>query len=193
MTHEVQFMDKLTQALAALALTLGAATALADGLVYVGAGITDSKLDDIGSDVAHISDNSWKAFLGTRPVRFFGFEGDYIDLGSHTDQYLGTGGGAVHSAADAFAAYGVGYLPLPVPFLDVYGKAGLARWELQQNTYGFGGFPFYYSDRGTDFAWGLGAQAHIGNIGARLEYERFNVANTNGARVFSLDAVLSLF
>jgi hypothetical protein len=33
---------------------------------------------------------------------------------------------------------------------------------------------------------------HLGNIGARLEYERFNIANTNGAQVYSLEAVISL-
>jgi hypothetical protein len=33
---------------------------------------------------------------------------------------------------------------------------------------------------------------HLGNIGAPLEYEHFNVANTNQAQVFSLDAVISL-
>jgi hypothetical protein len=51
---------------------------------------------------------------------------------------------------------------------------------------------FHLSNNGTDFAWGVGAQVHLCNIGARLEYERFNIANTNGAQVFSLDAVLSL-
>jgi len=29
----------------------------------------------------------------------------------------------------AFAGYAVGFLPIPVPFLDVDGKAGLARWS----------------------------------------------------------------
>jgi len=34
---------------------------------------------------------------------------------------------------------------------------------------------------------------HFGNVGARLEYESFSVANTSGAKVISLDAVVSLF
>jgi hypothetical protein len=37
-----------------------------------------------------------------------------------------------------------------------------------------------------------GAQAHIGNIGGRLEYERFRIPNTDDARVFSLSVILSL-
>jgi opacity protein-like surface antigen len=51
---------------------------------------------------------------------------------------------------------------------------------------------FAFSDQGTEFAWGAGAQAHIGNIGGRLEYERFRIPNTDDARVFSLSVILSL-
>lgn len=175
-----------------LTLALGASAARADGLLYFGAGVSNNKLDDIGSSFAHLDETSWKAILGTRPVKFFGVEGDYLDLGSHSDQFIGS---TVNSDARAFAAYAVGYLPLPVPFLDIYGKAGLARWQLHQDTFS-SNFPpgtfFHLSDEGTDFAWGVGAQVHFGNVGARLEYERFNIANTNGARVFSLDAIISL-
>jgi hypothetical protein len=33
---------------------------------------------------------------------------------------------------------------------------------------------------------------HVGNSGARLKFEHFDLANTNAAQVFSLDAVISL-
>jgi hypothetical protein len=33
---------------------------------------------------------------------------------------------------------------------------------------------------------------HLGNIGARLEYEHFNIANTDGLQLFSLEAAISL-
>jgi len=178
------------------ATSLAAGAARADGLVYFGAGVSNNKLDDIGNPFSHLDSTSWKLLAGFRPIKWFSVEGDYLDLGSHSDQFINSGGGGtVHSDARAFAAYGVGYLPLPVPFLDLYGKAGLARWRLHQDT-NPGSFPpgsfFQLSDNGTDFAWGLGAQVHFGNVGARLEYERFNIANTGGARVFSLDAVISL-
>jgi len=39
-------------------------------------------------------------------------------------------------------------------------------------------------------AWGIGAQAHLGSIGGRLEYESFHIANTSGAGVVSLSAML---
>ena len=175
-----------------LALSAGAGAARADGLLYVGAGISDNKLEDIGDSLSHIHDASWKLLMGTRPLRWLAVEGDYLDLGSHTDQYFG-GTGSVHSDAQAFAAYAVGFLPLPIPFLDIYGKAGLANWRLHQDTNLAPGDFFHYSDNGTDFAWGVGGQVHFGNVGARLEYESFSVANTSGAKVISLGAVVSLF
>jgi hypothetical protein len=170
---------------AAVVLAAGAVHA-ANGLIYFGAGVSQNKVDDIGNSVSHLDNTSWKLLAGVRPVSFFGVEGDYLDLGSHTDDYIG---GTTRADAHAFAAYAVGYLPLPVPYLDVYGKAGLARWQLNGST---SQDLFRFSDDGTDFAWGLGAQVHFGNVGARLEYERFNITNTGGAKVFSLDVFLSL-
>ena len=167
-----------------LALSAGAGAARADGLLYVGAGISDNKLEDIGDSLSHIHDASWKLLVGTRPLRWLAVEADYLDLGSHTDQYFG-GTGSVHSDAQAFAAYAVGFLPLPIPFLDIYGKAGLANWRLHQDTNLAPGDFFHYSDNGSDFAWGVGGQVHFGNVGARLEYESFSVANTSGAKVIS--------
>jgi hypothetical protein len=173
-------------AFAALALLAAGAAHAANGLIYFGAGVSQNKVDDIGNSVSHLDNTSWKLLAGVRPVSFFGVEGDYLDLGSHTVEYIG---GTTHADAHAFAAYAVGYLPLPVPYLDVYGKAGLARWQLNGST---SQSLLRFSDDGTDFAWGLGAQVHFGNVGARLEYERFNIANTDGAKVYSLDVFLSL-
>src|SRR5207253_2496473 len=87
-----------------------------------------------------------------------------IEGGSHASAFVG---GTSHSDAKAFAAYAVGFLPIPVPYLDLYGKAGLARWRLN------GSSPLVsapFSTNGTEFAWGGGVQVHIGNIGGRLEY-----------------------
>ena len=51
----------------------------------------------------------------------------------------------------------------------------------------------YLSDNGTEFAWGVGTQVHVGNFGARLEYEGFRIPNTNGANVVSLTVYLNLY
>lgn len=49
------------------------------------------------------------------------------------------------------------------------------------------------SDNGTQFAWGVGGQVHIGNFGGRLEYENFSIRNTGGANLVSLRVFLNLF
>lgn len=177
-----------------IALALGAGTAHADnGMLYVGAGISRDTLSDInnnGVSFTDIENTSWKAFLGVRPISAFAVEADYLDLGSQTSNFVSVS----HSDAKAFAGYAVGYLPIPIPFLDLFGKAGLARWQLS----GSNGMPgpelplFSFSQSGTGFAWGLGTQVHVGNFGGRLEYETFSIPNTSGAHLVSLSAYLNL-
>ncbi|MGH8133774.1 MAG: outer membrane beta-barrel protein, partial [Steroidobacteraceae bacterium] len=180
-----------------IVLALGAGAAQADnGVVYVGAGLSRDKLSDIGNSglsFSNLDNTSWKAFAGLRPISLFAVEADYLNLGSRSSSFVSQAGicvvggctGTSHSDARAFAGYAVGFLPIPVPFLDVFGKAGLARWQLSGSSSVPGGALFRFSDNGTEFAWGVGTQVHVGNIGGRLEYESFNVPHTSGARVIS--------
>ncbi len=180
-----------------LALAAGAARADDSGLLYVGAGVSKDKVAGIthtGVPLAEIYETSWKVLAGFRPIKLFAVEADYLDLGNRTNTFIS--GASTHSDAKAYAGYAVGFLPLPLPFVDVFGKAGVSRWKLNGSASGAGTLPpssfFAVSDQGTEFAWGAGAQAHIGNIGGRLEYERFRIPNTDDARVFSLSVILSL-
>ncbi len=200
----------LMTALVMTALVLGAGVAQADnGFFYLGAGISRNKVSEItdgGGSFGDLDKTSWKVLAGFRPISPFAVEVDYLDLGKSSDSFIRPGVGtcpvgqpncaSFTSATDAkaFAAYAVGFLPIPVPFLDVYGKAGLARWKLDgtSGSVAPAGNLFAFSRQGTEFAWGLGAQAHIGNIGGRLEYENFNIPNTSGAKVFSLAVILNL-
>ena len=173
------------------ALALGATAARADNrMFYVGAGVARNKISDITATNSDLNDTSWKAFAGVRPINAFAVEADYIDLGSQSTQFVDT---STNLHYKAFAGYAVGFLPLPVPILDVFGKVGLARWQSSGNSNAStGGQLFSLSDNGTEFAWGVGAQAHFGTIGGRLEYEAFNIHNTNGANVVSLSVFLNL-
>ena len=171
-----------------IVLALGASAARADnGYFYVGAGISKDKLSDIasqGTNFADIDSTSWKVFAGFRPISPFAIEADYLDLGSSDS--------STHTDAKAFAGYAVGFLPIPLPYLDVFGKAGLSRVKLN----GSAGSPLpavSFSTSGTEFAWGVGTQVHVSNFGARLEYEKFNVPGTNGANVTSLELFLNIF
>jgi Outer membrane protein beta-barrel domain len=190
----------MSRLLLVIVLALGGSVAQADnGSFYFGAGITSNKLHDIalqGNDFPNIDSTSWKAFIGFRPIRLFAVEADYLDLGSSptvegdcTFCCMVACRGTHRSDSEAFVAYALGFLPIPVPFLDIYGKAGLARWKLNGSEFA----SVVFSDSGTDFAWGVGLQAHISMFGARLEYETFHIPNTSGATVASLSVFLTLF
>lgn len=171
--------------LLASTLALAAGAAHAEDLLglYAGAGITRAKMHDIFHTDFNLSNTSWKVYAGLRPVGFpLGIDVDYIDLGSAD---AGTFRGEAHANSKAFAAYAVGYLPIPVPNIDVYGKGGLARWQFD----GHYTSPslFSVSENGTDFAWGVGGQVHfLGRFAARVEYEHFNVHQANDVQIYSL-------
>ena len=181
-------MQKIVTIAVVLAGAMGLANvaqAAPDGL-YAGAGITRSQVDDIfgpDSDL-HIHDTSWKAFMGFKfPLLPVGIEAEYADFGSNTHN---SGFIQGHADAKAFSAFAVGWLPIPFPNLDLFGKVGAARWQLDGGTV----HPalFELDDRGTQFAWGVGAQLHFENVAVRFEYEGFDVRNTSGARLYGLSA-----
>jgi len=187
-----------------IALALSASAAQADnGMLYVGAGLSNDKLKDIAAIDSNISSTNWKVWAAVRPISLFAFEADYIGLGSQTVYYSQVVGvpGCVDSCPvstrlqyKAFTGYAVGYAPIPLPYLDVFGKVGVARWTVSGGTTLSlpGGF-VSQSDTGTQFAWGIGTQAHFGRLGARLEYENFSIRNTSGANLVSLSVFLNLF
>lgn len=196
--------------LVAVGIALGAAAAHADNTsFYLGAGVSRDYVSDItynGVDFARIHGTSWKVFAGMRPVHIFAIEAGYLDLISPTStapppaaqpacpgcpvpRVLPTTGS---NNAQAFTGYAVAFLPLPLPFLDVFGKAGVSRWKLSFNS-ALSPVGQPVAESGTEFAWGLGTQVHFGNFGGRLEYENFKIPSTNGARVVSLDAFLNLY
>ncbi len=68
----------------------------------------------------------------------------------------------------AFAGYGLYYLPLPLPILDVYLKAGLARIDTKVPSADL-------SDNDTKFSYGGGLQLKFGSYAIRAEYEQFKI------------------
>ena len=172
----------------AATLLLGATAAYAQlPDVYVGAGVTQARIDNVFDSGRNfdLNNTAWKAFVGIRPIPFFGVEANYMDLGSGTRRFGSNNFYYTPNLdAHAFSAFAVGFFPLPLPFVDLFGKAGAARWTLDGHDYSS---LFSLDDHGTDFAWGGGAQAHFGPLGLRLEYEQFNVRNTDGVKAVSFD------
>lgn len=169
--------------LTVLALAAATTAQAADNGFYLGAGVTQAQVDGIFGSQLDIDNTAWKLIAGFRPIDLLAVEANYMDLGSESRSF---GGGLASASVDAkaFAAYAVGFLPLPLPLLDVYAKAGLARWDLQGNA--SGAVLTSVDDNGTEFAWGAGAQVSFGSLAARLEYENFDIQNTDGADLYTL-------
>jgi Outer membrane protein beta-barrel domain len=181
--------------------------ALADNLLgmYVGGSVGQShlranQLDFIGPYPPNPSPapvsvsksaTGWKVFAGLRPISLVGAELAYTDFGRPmASQGPPAGFGLAYNAAlrsKAATAFGIVYAPIPIPILDVYAKAGVARLQTSVDAAGaFGCWsprtcPAYpvavHRDR-TDasFAYGAGIQAKLSAIGIRLEYERISVS-----------------
>jgi hypothetical protein len=100
------------------------------------------------------------------------------------------GFGLAYNAAlrsKAATAFGIVYAPIPIPILDVYAKAGVARLQTRVDAAGdFGCWPpllcavgpvaFHRDQTDVRFAYGAGIQAKFSAIGIRLEYERISVS-----------------
>ncbi|MGA9368513.1 MAG: hypothetical protein WBV35_13725, partial [Steroidobacteraceae bacterium] len=119
----------------------------------------------------------------------FAVEANYVNLGHQSSDLLGGYNPFTHADSRAFDIAAVGLLPLgPV---DLFGKAGGARWTLSGDTLGPNNTLFALNRSGTSFLWGAGVQAHWGPIGGRLEYEHFQMPDTDGARLFSADVTFT--
>ncbi len=161
-------------ALSPLGLYLGGAFGRAN--VRVDSSTTGSLFD---LDEHHAG---WKAMLGVRPVSGFGAELEYIDFGHPQSTIAGVRTDARARGAGLFA---VGYLPIPV--VDVFGKAGVARLqtivkgasetvqptgEVCSNSSLSCLFDSDHTD--TRFAYGGGVQVKISRLAVRAEYERIS-------------------
>ena len=165
---------------------IGTAAQAADSGVYLGAGVSQVKLDHVGKDFNSgnlndfkLDNTSWKLIGGFRPIDNFAAELNYFDLGNENRTI---GGQNFRADGKAYGAFAVGFIPIgPV---DLFGKAGLVRWE--SNATADGPLGFRFDDKGTEFGWGAGVQARLGSLGGRLEYEHFDVDHTDGVEALSL-------
>lgn len=167
------------------------ATAADTGL-YVGGGYVRAQVNNVFGTTGYgfkVDDNAWKAIVGFRPIPPFAVEANYVNLGHQSDALLGGYNPYGHATTRAFDIFGVGLLPLgPV---DLFAKAGGARWTLSGDTQGPNSSLFELNRSGTSFVWGAGIQAHWGPLGGRLEYEHFQMPYTDGARLFSADVTFT--
>lgn len=139
----------------------------------------------------------WKLMAGIRPLSFVGAELAYIDFGSVNRAAStpvipdrGSISAMTTSHPKAAALFAVGYLPIPLRYLDVFAKAGVAQLKSDvkatgQKTCGFiyppcGTVPvppYSASRSSTRLAYGVGAQLKFTNLAVRAEYERVSASS----------------
>jgi hypothetical protein len=181
------------RAILAIAACAVSTTALADEPLgfYVGAGLGYSTIrsDDPAYGLpGYYNDHetAWKAIVGVRPISIVGAELEYIDFGYPSSPYDPNNANAngFDSHPRAGVLFGVGYLPLPIPFFDIYGKAGVARLQTDVTTITSNcppgtncvAPPTYTRHNETDsrFAYGVGVQSKAWGFAFRAEYERIS-------------------
>jgi opacity protein-like surface antigen len=71
--------------------------------------------------------------------------------------------------------FALGYLPVPLPWIDLYGKVGAARVQNNTTAQYLGSLvPVVTDNTRTSVAWGAGLQFKFGMPAIRVEYERFD-------------------
>jgi opacity protein-like surface antigen len=158
---------------------------------YIGGGVGESTIrsDDPGFGLpGYYNDHqtAFQAVFGVRPIPFVGAEVEYIDFGQPSRRHRDFNdpnffGEDSHPRAPVL--FGVGYLPIPLPFLDVYAKAGVARlkMDLEQFSSDCSTSPCTLVPLGrsaitqTKFAYGVGVQYKLPfYLTVRAEYERIS-------------------
>jgi Outer membrane protein beta-barrel domain len=154
---------------------------------YIGAGLGYSTVrsDDPPYGLPGYYDDyqfAWKGIVGVRPISFIGAEFEYIDFGqpdTHHGHYDANYYG-YDSHPRASTLFAVGYLPLP--FLDIFGKAGVARLETDVTTTVTPPCPVglctpyieRHNETNDKFAYGVGVQSKVWGVAFRAEYERIS-------------------
>jgi len=130
---------------------------------------------------------SWKGVVGIRPLSLIGAEVEYIDFGSTTVEEL-LKLRPVNGELAATSIFGVIYIPIPVPSLDLFAKVGYSRLRGHvispapsppRSCIAISPAPWYCGptvniDLGDEtLTSGIGAQWRLGSWGLRGEYERF--------------------
>ncbi len=137
---------------------------------YIGAGGgwygVDGDLADGASfgDIDEVDDEDimFKVFAGGKFNSWLGFEGGYVNFGEADDENASF-------EADGFTLALVGFIPVSW-FFSPYVKVGGFYWDAETSVPGSG----TSEDDGTDIFYGAGGEIMFTqNIGARLEYERY--------------------
>src|ERR1700688_2044798 len=138
--------------------------------LYAGGSVGQSQVEANAPSVGDFKENhsAFKVIAGIRPISLIGAEISYIDFGHPSGNINAVSSNVSEKGADAF-----GVLFLPVPVVDVFVKAGLARLQSTLNSANGGvgtctitnpNCALFRLDRtNTNFAAGAGVQVKFGS------------------------------
>jgi len=160
-------------------------SALAQG-IYLGAGIGNtffsSEVTDAVNQAKEINENStaWKIFAGYRLpfVNFLGVEGGYRSFGNISTDIDNV---TIESKTAGWDVEAIGVFSIAI--IDLFAKAGVMFSSTDASSGGQSA-----EETSEDFLWGLGAGAHFGPFGARLEWESIAVEGSTSISMVSLSA-----
>ena len=176
------------------------------GRAHLRGTVTPSPIEGSISFGAHRS--AYQIIAGARVLELLGVEVDYVDLGTAPAALDFPTFGTVsdmQASQKGAAAFAVLYLPVPVPMIGMYLKAGVARIASRLTgtltaigcnpnapcacPVGLSGPVCVVNYRGpidttsTGLAVGAGVQWSLGNWAVRGEYERFSAAGEHPSLV----------
>jgi hypothetical protein len=154
--------------------------------IYLGAGIGNtffsSEIKDAVDEAKDISENStaWKLFAGYHLTDFLNIEGGYRSFGSISSDI---GSDVFESKTTGWDVEALGRFKIVI--VDLFAKAGVMFWSTDVTFLGQN-----RDESGTDFFWGIGVGAHLGPIGARLEWESVAISGPDNLSMISLSATI---
>lgn len=179
-------------ALASATLLASTAAMAADNGLYIGAGVSQSAIDfDVEQGTSNFSfdgkNTKYKVIVGFRPFDWLAAEVNYIDFGSIDVKPTATSptGQYTLKGLDAFA---VGFWEIGV--VDIFAKVGGVQTDRQVEN-----VPSLAVEDGGTFglAYGAGVGMHFGSLGARIEFEKFEVDDNTDVEAISLGVTWTLF
>jgi opacity protein-like surface antigen len=164
---------------------------------YVGVGwgqfnVDIDNLSNAGSTASNIidsDDNAWKAFVGWRFSPYIGLELAYLDLGSPSDRFEGSGSSGNYTLdVSGFSPYLIGTIPLG-PF-ELFGKVGYYFYDVDVTLdLDSPGPNLDSSSSSQDFVYGGGIGiTFLEHVHVRAEYELIELDNAGDSDALWLSA-----
>jgi len=146
---------------------------------YVAGSIGQSRVHyDASTFYSSTSSVGYQVAAGFKPLPVLSGEFDYVGFARAFS-------GINYADTYGVGVFALGYLPIPI--VHFYGKVGVVDWRTSAHSPNLS-----FHRTGANLAYGAGIGASWGRVGARLEFESFNVAHASTVALTSIGIVWSL-